>query len=64
MAKLVTINAKPVARDALRTLAFTLTGATGRRVTMSDALTAACARASVDIDATIAALPPDEETDQ
>jgi hypothetical protein len=63
MPKLVTINARPDARDALRTLAYTLTGRTGRRVTMSDALAAACARASADIDATIAALPP-EETDQ
>lgn len=59
--KLVTINARPAARDALRTLAYTLTGATGRRVTMSDALQAACALAASDIAAAIAALPPEED---
>lgn len=54
--KLVTVNVATDARDALRTLAFALTGRAGRRVTLSDALRAACAVAMDDQDSATAAL--------
>lgn len=54
--KLVTVNVATDARDALRTLAFALTGQAGRRVTLSDALRAACAVAMRDQDSATAVL--------
>ena len=43
-------------RDALRLLAYRLTGATGSRVTMTTALVAVCSVANREFDATLAAL--------
>jgi hypothetical protein len=42
--------------DALRRLAFALSAATGRRVTMSDALAVAAGMASADLDRAAALL--------
>lgn len=52
----VNVNVTRESRDALRTLAYTLTGQAGQRVTLSDALRAACAVASQHQDAALAAL--------
>lgn len=50
------INVATGSRDALRSLAYTLTGLAGRRVTLSDALRAACVVATDNPQATLAAL--------
>lgn len=52
------ISVTPTAREELRSLVYALIGATERRVSMSEALIAACKRARTDIPATVAALPP------
>lgn len=54
------INVTSDARDALRSLAFALTGKAGQRVTLSDALRAACIVANDHQDAAVAALKPQE----
>lgn len=46
MADYVTLKITPASREALRSLTFALTGKIGRRVDLSDALTAACTVAS------------------
>lgn len=62
--KLVTVNVAVQSRDALRALAFTLTGKAGQRVTLSDALRAACAVANDHQDAAVAALKPGKGDDE
>lgn len=52
MADYVTLKVTPASREALRSLTFALTGKVGRRVDLSDALTAACAMAMREVDAT------------
>jgi hypothetical protein len=52
----VGVNVTASARDSLRDLSYRLSLDTGRRVTMTDALAAACAVASADLPATLAAL--------
>jgi hypothetical protein len=42
MADYVTLKITPASREALRSLTYALTGKIGRRVDLSDALTAAC----------------------
>ena len=51
------LNVDPADRSALRSLAFRLTGATDRRVTLTEALRAACIVADAHIDEAVAALP-------
>jgi hypothetical protein len=50
------LNVNPEDHSALRSLAYRLTGETGRRVTLTEALRAACSVASRDLAATVAAL--------
>ena len=50
------LNVNPEDHSALRSLAYRLTGETGRRVTLTEALRAACAVAVADVPATVAAL--------
>lgn len=57
MAETVGMNVGPAARDAVRALSYALTGQAGRKVTMTDAMLAACQIASADLAATVAALP-------
>lgn len=52
----VGINISVSAREELRRLTYSLTGHAGRRVTMSEALIAACRRAQEDTAATAALL--------
>lgn len=56
MAEYVTMRVTPASREALRRLTFALTGQAGRRVDLSDALTAACTVALADVPAAAAAL--------
>lgn len=56
----VGINISVDAREELRSLSYALTGKAGRRVTMSEALTAACKRAQQDIAATAGLLSGEE----
>lgn len=57
MASYAAVNLTPDARDALRRLSASLTGAAERRVTLSDALIAAAGLAAVDPAAAVAFLP-------
>jgi hypothetical protein len=45
---IVGLNVSPAARDAARSLSFTLTGLVGERVTMDRAILAACQAAAAD----------------
>jgi hypothetical protein len=63
MADYVTLKVTPASREALRSLTFALTGQIGRRVDLSDALTAACTVAQRDLAATAAALTGEEQTE-
>lgn len=58
MARSVTVgmNVGPEARDAARALTYRLTGQAGRRVTMTEAIIAACSVATADLAATLAAM--------
>lgn len=58
------MNVTTDAREHLRSLAYRLTGATGRRITLSDALLAACAVANQNIDDAAAVLTTEEGRDQ
>jgi hypothetical protein len=51
------VNLTREARDALRQLSFTLTGAAGQKVTLSDAVIAAAGLAAVNPAAAVAFLP-------
>lgn len=63
MADYVTLKVTPASREALRSLTFALTGQIGRRVDLSDALTAACKVALADVPAAAAALSGEEQTE-
>ncbi|WP_371584543.1 hypothetical protein [Streptomyces sp. NBC_01314] len=66
MADYVTLKTTPASREALRSLTYALTGRIGRRVDLSEALTAACAAAMANLDATAASLnsgTPDTATE-
>jgi hypothetical protein len=54
---LASITVTEPAADALRRLSYHLTAAAGRRVTLSDALAAACKLAAANVTAAAAALP-------
>ncbi|MBK3583005.1 hypothetical protein JHN49_04495 [Streptomyces sp. MBT57] len=56
MADYVTMRVTPASREALRLLTFALTGKAGRRVDLSDALTAACNVAMTNVDAAAESL--------
>lgn len=66
----VGMNVTPGTRDVVRQLAYRLTGETGKRITMDQAIAAACSVASGSLPATVAALgettkserKPDHET--
>ena len=53
------LNVDPADRNALRSLAYRLTEETGHRVTMTEALRAACRVATGDLAATLKALGPE-----
>lgn len=58
--KFVAVNLTTEARDALRGLSFSLTGQAGRRVTLSEAMIAACRLAENDSPAAAGFLPRKE----
>jgi hypothetical protein len=60
----VGLNIGPGAREAVRALTYRLTGEAGRRVTMTEAITAACSVASRDLAATVAALTESDAKDR
>lgn len=62
MADYVTLKVTPASREALRSLTFALTGRTGRRIDLSEALTAACAVATAHIDDATASLGTGQPT--
>jgi hypothetical protein len=62
MADYVTLKVTPASREALRSLTFALTGRTGRRVDLSDALTAACTVATAHIGDATASLEAGQST--
>jgi hypothetical protein len=64
MADYVTLKVTPQARESLRALTFSLTGQVGRRVDLSDALTAACGVAAKNLVTAAATLPTSKETEQ
>jgi ABC-type microcin C transport system duplicated ATPase subunit YejF len=53
----VALHVTPEAREQLRKLSYALTGGSDRRVTLADALLAACAVAANHPDEALAALP-------
>lgn len=57
----VGMNVSRDTRDAIRSLSYRLTGETGQRVTMDEAMRAACAVAAADLAATLAALSSPRE---
>jgi hypothetical protein len=59
----VGLNIGPEAREAVRALTYRLTGEAGRRVTMTEAITAACSVAGQDLAATVAALAKPDTKD-
>lgn len=57
------VRLTPAARDALRDLAYALTGTARKRVSLSQAVTAACSIASDDLAAAAARLPDNGQDD-
>lgn len=62
MADFVTMKVTAASREVLRSLTFALTGQAGRRIDLSEALTAACTVASRDLPAALSALNEQEAT--
>jgi hypothetical protein len=57
----VALNVTPQAREVIRRLSFQLTGHAGRRVTMDEAIRAACQVAMANPAAVLAALETEQE---
>jgi hypothetical protein len=54
--EIVGLTVSPEARESVRSLTYELTGQIGRRVTMSEAMVAACSVASANLAATVETL--------